>query len=143
MLLNLKLDVLGKLLHRDESKLGVVDAMNSISSVKSKVMNLEMDSEKFIQVVSNEFKNIYGSNEEQDKEAVEFNDMLGLLDFMGNVPVTVYTIDENTELPSEIKQTSEELQQWSWKFGHTPKFTHLLTNENTILHYYLKWNKVY
>lgn len=129
MLLNLKLDVLGKLLHRDESKLGVVDAMNSISSVKSKVMNLEMDSVKFIQVVSNEFKNIYGANEEQDKEAVEFNDMLGLLDFMGNVPVTVYTIDGNTELPSEIKQTSEELQQWSWKFGHTPKFTHLLTNE--------------
>ncbi|KAK6891189.1 hypothetical protein K6H09_004754, partial [Candida tropicalis] len=103
--------------------------MNSISSVKSKVMNLEMDSVKFIQVVSNEFKNIYGANEEQDKEAVEFNDMLGLSDFMGNVPVTVYTIDGNTELPSEIKQTSEELQQWSWKFGHTPKFTHLLTNE--------------
>lgn len=129
MLLELKLDVLGRLLHRDETKLGVVDAMSSISSVKWKVMNLEMDSEKFIKVVSDEFKRTYGVTDEQDKEAHEFNDMLGLLDFMGSVPVTSYTIDETTELPIEIEQTAEELKQWSWKFGHTPKFTHLLTNK--------------
>ncbi|RCK65117.1 putative lipoate-protein ligase A [Candida viswanathii] len=128
MLLNLKLDVLGKLLHRDEDKLGVVDAMSSIASVKSKVINLEMDSEKFIEVVSEEFKSVYGPADD-NKEAQEFNDMLGLLDFMGHVPVTVYTVDEATELPEEIHQTAEELKQWSWKFGHTPKFTHTFTNK--------------
>ena len=56
MLLNLKLDVLGKLLHRDERKLGIVDSKMSIPSVKSKVINLEMKSDKFIDVVSQNLK---------------------------------------------------------------------------------------
>ncbi|KAL6454163.1 AIM22 putative lipoate-protein ligase A [Candida maltosa Xu316] len=127
MLLNSKLDVLGRLLHRDESKLGVVDSKTSIPSVKSKVINLEMESDKFINVVCDEFKKIYGPAEE-DQDVHEFNEMFGLSDFAATSPVTMFTVDETTDLPEEILQTAEELKQWSWKFGSTPKFTHLLAN---------------
>lgn len=129
MLLNLKLDVLGKLLHRDERKLGIVDSKMSIPSVKSKVINLEMKSDKFIDVVSQKFKSLYNVVPEEDTEMDEFNEMFGLTDFAKSQEVTLFVIDEATAIPEEIHKTADELKQWSWRFGHTPKFTHSFKNQ--------------
>ncbi|CAX41210.1 lipoate biosynthesis protein, putative [Candida dubliniensis CD36] len=129
MLLKSKLDILGKLLHRDEKQLGVVDSKMSIPSVKSKVINLEMSSDQFIDVVSQKFKSLYSVASEEDKEMGEFNEMFGLTDFAKAQEVTLYVIDDATTIPEEIQKTADELKQWSWRFGHTPKFTHMFTNE--------------
>ncbi|KAG2732868.1 hypothetical protein G9P44_003858 [Scheffersomyces stipitis] len=137
MLLNSRLDVLGKLLHRDENKLGKVDASNVINSVKSKVSNLEMESDKFVEVVSSGFQNVYGTVEQRNVEQAESeeefdqNELFGLSDFVSansTKNVKKFTIDEMTELPSAIVEVAEELKTWAWRFGSTPKFTHELHN---------------
>lgn len=134
MLLSLKLDILRKLLHRDES-LGVVDARNSISSVSSKVVNLEMESEKFISVVSQEFENVYGEaierTAEVDEDDPEFDqdELFGFNDFIPNSTVAkTIEISKSMQLPEEVLQTAKELQEWLWTYGATPKFTHEITN---------------
>lgn len=143
MLLNLKLDVLGKLLSRDESKLGVVDSMSSINSVKSKVINIELPSEKFIELVSDGFSNNYGSiekskddpkeklqSEVDEVDEYDHNDLFNLTDFVEAYSnyARVVTIEESTELHPKIYELADELKQWEWKFGATPKFTHEMYN---------------
>lgn len=132
MLLNLRLDILGKLLSR-EKKLGKVDAMNSIASVKSKVTNVETTEEQFIEKISDEFSNSFGTQSirtEEEQDAFEQNELLGLNDFMGDQKaVQTVTIDEEMALPQSVIELSEELKSWKWKFGTTPKFTHQFFNE--------------
>lgn len=70
MLLNLKLDVLRQLLHRDSSKLGVVSTVAAVSSVKSPVTNLEISSDEFIEAVTDQFENSYGVRTRSDQEKV-------------------------------------------------------------------------
>jgi lipoate-protein ligase A len=139
MLLTLNLKILGKLLSRDVEKLGVVDAMNSIDSVKSKVVNIEMEQEDFVNCVTESFEKEYGepssggiTNELEHTEEFDQNELFGLTDFVdanSTEPVTIFTIDETTELPEGVTKVSNELQEWSWRFGATPKFTHELTNK--------------
>ena len=105
MLLNLRLDILGQLLSRDESKLGKVDAMSSIPSVKSKVKNVEIPSDVFRQVVTNAFKSYSGEEPE------------------------VFEITKGTELPSEVSELATHLTTREWVYGNTPKFTHELRSE--------------
>lgn len=137
MLLRLNLKILGKLLSRDVGKLGVVDAMNSIDSVKSKVVNIEMEQDDFINCVTESFEKEYGEpgngivSEPEQTDEFDQNELFGLTDFVeanSSEPVTVFTIDESTELPEGVTKVSNELQEWSWRFGATPKFTHELTN---------------
>ncbi|KAI5956964.1 hypothetical protein KGF54_000583 [Candida jiufengensis] len=153
MLLNSNLKNLSKILHRDERKLGVVEAKNSIASVKSKVTNLEIDSDKFIKIVSNEFKQEYGINEqtvkeeesEEVKEFDEFNEMMGLTDFINSIKTAnVFEINSSTQLPQEVIDTSEELKNWNWKFGHTPIFNHYLLNDKLglKLKFYVEKGKI-
>lgn len=146
MLLNLRLDILKQLLHRDDAKLGVVDAMSSINSVKSKVINLELSNEKFVELVTEGFQKEYGviedtneidRSEDIDKnEEYDQNELFGLTDFVeanSNIPrnrsTKVIYIDDSTKLPSAILETEDELKKWEWKFGGTPKFSHELTND--------------
>lgn len=133
MLLNSRLDILGKLLSRDESKLGKVDAKNSIESVRSKVVNLEIAEKDFTDSVTKAFEQEFAVNEElseEEKEQDDQNELFGLTDFVeANKSVQVLVIDETTELPEEIMNTSNELQQWQWRFGSTPVFCHTLTNK--------------
>ena len=108
MLLNLKLDVLSKLLTRDERKLGIVDSMASINSVKSKVINLELDHQKFIDLVSDGFSKNYGMVEKEDSsqkekdpscpEEYDHNELFNLTDFVEAYSdyARVITIDEKT-----------------------------------------------
>lgn len=132
MLLNLRLDILGKLLSR-EKKLGTVDAMNSIASVKSKVTNVQVSEEQFIEKVNDEFSDHFGVKRvrsEEEELAYEQNELLGLNDFMGDQKVVrIITIDENMLLPPSVHKLSEELKSWKWKFATTPKFTHEFFNE--------------
>ena len=58
---------------------------------------------------------------EEDTEMDEFNEMFGLTDFAKSQEVTLFVIDEATTIPEEIHKTADELKQWSWRFGHTPK----------------------
>ena len=132
MLLNLRLDILGKLLSR-EKKLGTVDAMNSIASVKSKVTNVQVSEEQFIEKVNDEFSDHFGVKRvrsEEEELAYEQNELLGLNDFMGDQNVVrIITIDENMLLPPSVHKLSDELKSWKWKFATTPKFTHQFFNE--------------
>lgn len=102
MLLNLKLDILSQLLSRDESKLGKVDAMTSIQSVKSKVRNVEISSETFHQVVTEQFRKISGAAAD----------------------IEVLEVTKDHEMPTEVSEVAAKLRTTEWKFGHTPKFTH-------------------
>lgn len=141
MLLNLRLDILGKLLLRDEAKVGVVDAMASVSSVKSKVTNLELGNEEFVRIVSEEFKRVYGTgvgleddtsdNTTDNASRDEFDtiELFGLSDFVAAPQTRTLVIDEDAQLPDVVLQTERELREWEWRFGATPKFTHQFTNE--------------
>ncbi|KAG7666232.1 uncharacterized protein J8A68_000227 [[Candida] subhashii] len=139
MLLNSNLEVLKKLLHRDESKLGIVDAMNSISSVKSKVINLGLESEKFISAVSDEFQNEYGLEVErkqpepveQEEDEYDQDELFGFNQFVGESEraCKVITVSDESLIPQEVHETARELREWNWRFGNTPKFTHTLMND--------------
>lgn len=137
MLLNLRLDILKQLLHRDEAKLGIVDAMASVGSVKSKVTNFEMENDKFIELVTNEFQSIYGKpidyGEQSDPDEYDQNELFGLTDFVEanalNKTTKVIIIDDDTTLPEYVYETESQLKEWDWKFGGTPRFSHKLMNE--------------
>ncbi|CAK7902950.1 putative lipoate-protein ligase A [[Candida] anglica] len=143
MLLNSRLDILGKLLHRDVSKLGSVDAMASISSVRSPVTNIEISSEEFIDSVSQAFGKKYAESvqltEMETKEENDHNEMFNLSDFVlagtdETVETTIHTktviIDDTTEIPQEVVEEAQKLKEWSWCFGSTPKFSHELSHES-------------
>ncbi|CAH2354527.1 putative lipoate-protein ligase A [[Candida] railenensis] len=154
MLLNSRLDILGQLLHRDEEKLGVVDAMNSISSVKSKVANIGLSNETFIEIVTKGFGNMVTRDEEllenpkgpaeskkevseeEPSEIDSFNEMFNLSDFaqssstpVSTLSIPTFVIDSNVTLPQSIIDEAESLKKWGWIYGNTPKFAHTLTNE--------------
>ncbi|KAK6463895.1 hypothetical protein DFJ63DRAFT_333496 [Scheffersomyces coipomensis] len=137
MLLNSRLDVLGKLLHRDETKLGVVDSSNSIDSVKSKVTNLEITEEQFINAVADRFRDEFGNaipaeDEPITKDEYDQDELFGLKDFVEanavNKTAKIITIDDNMSLPQTVLDDAKELKQWSWRFGSTPKFSHEIIN---------------
>lgn len=131
MLLNLRLDVLRQLLHRDEKKLGYVTSEMSIASVKSPVTNLELDQESFVEAVINGFQKKYGvaveTPGEDATEEFDQTEMLGLSDFVSGFSertCKVFYIEERDELPAEIETVKSELMEWEWKFGNTMKFQH-------------------
>lgn len=129
MLLNLKLDVLRQLLHREEL-LGSIASLASVESVKLPVTNLHLDKEEFVEAVSSGFRDAYGIVEEaKEKEPEEMNEneFLGLQDFVNAFSerqCETFVVDEDTELPEEIEAMRNELTLWEWKFGSTAKFTH-------------------
>lgn len=135
MLLNLNLEVLRQLLHRDEAKVGQVQSP-AIASVRSPVTNLNIENEAFIESVVDEFKETYGivSNkqvQEQNEDEFDQTELLGLDGFVqaySGRNCLVFSIDENTDLPEDIKKVRDELTQWEWKFGSTTKFTHTFTH---------------
>ncbi len=75
--------------------------------VSSPVTNLGIENEKFIELVQNGFKKIYGS----DVEVIEIND------------------DDEGFKNNEIAKIGEELHDWKWRFGGTPPFEMKLHNE--------------
>ncbi|CAH6718997.1 putative lipoate-protein ligase A [[Candida] jaroonii] len=129
MLLNSRLDILGKLLSNSPEKNGIVSDTISIDSVRSKVANIEIQSDEFKALVSEAFKQQYGVKAQLNKEEKLQNSLLGLEDFMEAKEVEIFTIEKNTEINEEILTTAEELKNWNWKFGNTPKFTHQFTND--------------
>lgn len=131
MLLNLRLDVLRQLLHRDEEKLGYVTSEMSIASVKSPVTNLEIDQDAFVEAVTDGFKKKYGTTvEKPDTDEVdEFDqtEMLGLGDFVAGFSqreCKVVYIEDTDVLPPEVETVKNELMEWEWKFGNSMKFQH-------------------
>lgn len=129
MLLDLRLDVLKQLLHREEL-LGRVESLASVQSVKLPVTNLHLDSEAFIEAVSAGFREAFGTVEEapeKDPEDMNDNELFGLQDFVNAFSERLcetFVVDENTELPEEVTKLRDELTLWEWKFGSTAKFTH-------------------
>ncbi|CCG24445.1 Aim22 protein [Candida orthopsilosis Co 90-125] len=137
MLLNSDLNRLKQVLHRDVTVLGIIDTTKTIDSVKAKVTNLQIPKEGFVDLVSNGFKFEYGISNastteiesENDDPNKEFNEMMGLTDFVQAVKLTnCFEINESVELPQEVYTIAEELKSWEWKFGRTPLFTHTLSN---------------
>lgn len=131
MLLNLKLDVLRQLLHRDENALGHVHLPSAVASVSSPVANLHIDLAEFIDAVLREFQNVYGTSivpetkdESTDFDQTELLGLQGFVDAYSSRECKVFTIDESTLLPEEIQAIRAELMQWEWKYGATPRFQH-------------------
>lgn len=144
MLLNLNLEVLRQLLRRDVAKVGVVKSQAAIASVRSPVTNLNIPNEEFIEAVTNEFKESYGTVREREEtdlsqdlnrevDGFDQTSMLGLdafVDAYSGRNCTVITIDDTTELPEEVEEVKTHLMKWEWKFGSTTKFTHTFTNSD-------------
>ncbi|KAI3403946.2 PMC1 [Candida oxycetoniae] len=137
MLLNSDLTRLKRLLQRDAKTLGVVESKSSVDSVKSKVANLGISNNDFIEIVNHGFKQVYGGKQQesmvvQDSENKEFNEMMGLTDFVVgqcNDFSLIEINEENLELPQQVYSIADKLKSWSWKYGHTPPFTHTLNHE--------------
>ncbi|CAI5760511.1 unnamed protein product [Candida verbasci] len=109
-LLNSKLNVLRNLLSRDD-EMGVVHS-KSIDSVKSKVQNMELQTEEFIESVCNGFIDEFETDDDR---------------------VRVVEIDNDMILPNEVYTTVEKLKSWDWIFGHTTKFSHTFTKDDLEL----------
>ena len=136
MLLNLRLDILRQLLHRDEEKIGYMTSEKSVSSVKSPVTNLEIEQESFIESVISQFQEQYGVSNKVDKpEDEEFDqtELLGLDDFVlgfSKKDCRVVYVEEGDELPEEIAKVRDELMDWDWKYGNTMPFTHTFNHKD-------------
>lgn len=125
MLLHLRLDVLRQLLHRDE-KLGVVESSAAVASVKSPVDNINVPSQDFIDAVTRAFKSEFAPKAPDS----EFTELLGLQSFVdAYAECRVVTVDDSTALPAEVQTVQKELEDWGWRFGATPKFTHKLSRD--------------
>ncbi|KAG5360845.1 putative lipoate-protein ligase A [Yarrowia sp. B02] len=111
MLLNSRLDILKALLHRGEN-LGVIEG-NGTASVKSPVTNIGMDKNLFIETVIKGFSGLYG---------VDFED--------GSEPFVQLNIIQQSDLPQEVYDTAEEMKTFQWAYGQTPKFTHVIKNDD-------------
>lgn len=134
MLLNLRLDILRQLLHRDESRLGTVNSSAAVNSVRSPVTNLGLANDEFVSAVCKEFEQEHGKVQESEPVEEEFDqtELLGLDGFVQAFsPRTceVATITSDTQLPQEILKVKLELESWEWKFAATPKFTHVLRSD--------------
>lgn len=121
MLLNSNLDVLKKLLNKKERENVMEFECNAVDSVSSPVTNLGLDNGKFIELVQDGFKKIYGS----DVEVVEIND------------------DDEGFKNNEIAKIGEELHDWKWRFGGTPPFEMKLHNEEFNIDVCFKVEKGY
>lgn len=130
MLLNLKLDVLRQLLSTSAETNGIVSASASVNSVKSKVANIEMENDRFVEIVSEAFAECYGDEVGLDEDQKRQNELFGISDFVESNLKTLkpFAITENTVLEDEIHNTANELRSWDWKFGATPKFKHEFLN---------------
>lgn len=111
MLLNSKLDVLKALLHRGEN-LGVIEG-NGTASVKSPVTNIGMEKNLFIETVIKGFSGMYG---------VDFEDESG--------PFVQLNVIQQSDLPEKVYNTAEEMKTYHWAYGQTPKFTHVIKNDD-------------
>ncbi|ANB15670.1 putative lipoate--protein ligase [Sugiyamaella lignohabitans] len=116
MLLHSRLDILGALLHRDISRLGVIEG-RGVASVKSPVTNIGCHEEVFMSAVVKAFQVSYYS---------DANDEHG---WSSTEPVAV--IDEKTALPQSIIDDAEIMKTWEWQFGQTPEFTHRISHPET------------
>lgn len=131
MLLNLKLDILGQLLSTSPEKNGQVTSSASVASVKAKVLNIQMETDEFINCVSERFKSVYGEESILTEEEKEYNEMMGIEDFIDTSKTApTFIIDENTPLNETIYTEAEHLRLWEWRFGSTPKFTHEFVNND-------------
>lgn len=142
MLLNLRLDVLRQLLHRDEKKLGYVASEMSIPSVRSPVTNLGIDQDSFVRAVTDGFKQKYGLvvDKPETDEVDEFDqtEMLGLGDFVSGFSektCEVIYIEDTDVLPAEIEAVKNELMEWEWKYGNSTKFQHKFVHGDFLVEF--------
>ncbi|CDR41245.1 CYFA0S06e04786g1_1 [Cyberlindnera fabianii] len=97
MLLDSKLDILRSLLNTKDRDQNVEFRCGSVDSVPSPVTNVGLDNESFMEVVADGFFELYGED------------------------VQVVSVEE-TDLPQQVLDTADELEQWDWRYGNTPKF---------------------
>lgn len=121
MLLNLRLDILGALLSRDEKKLGVVQS-NAIDSVKSQVANLGLDRQTIIDIITSAFRSIF-ANSCTSNQSTTTNSSQASPEIDRKYSDKTLVVDESTTLPSLVYETSDNLKEWAWTYGSTPKLS--------------------
>lgn len=110
LLLSLRLDVMRKLLKRDAEQ-GVVVSPAAVDSVPAHVTNIMLETGQVTSEIGRNFKEEYAEGEN----------------------VTNITVDESTSLPPQVVETARELREWSWTFGHTPRFVHKFTHPEDFI----------
>ena len=98
MLLSSKLDILKKLLDTTKRDRDVTIRCNGVDSVPAPVTNVGIDNDVFVEQVVTGFKQLF------------------------NQEVDVITVGDESPLQPDILTISEELQEWDWKYGNSPKF---------------------
>ena len=126
MLLNLRLDILSALLSRDEKKLGIVHS-NAIYSVKSQVTNLGLDRQTIIDIITSAFRGTFANSFPSSHSAATKTHPVPEMDKCDSAKALM--IDESTSLPDSVYETSDNLKEWAWTYGSTPKFSHEIENE--------------
>ena len=126
MLLNLRLDILSALLSRDEKKLGIVHS-NAIDSVKSQVTNLGLDRQTIIDIITSAFRGTFANSFPSSHSAATKTHPVPEMDKCDSAKALM--IDESTSLPDSVYETSDNLKEWAWTYGSTPKFSHEIENE--------------
>lgn len=112
MLLNSRLDVLHTLLHRNVSRLGIIEG-RGVDSVKSPVANIGCNESVFMNAVVDGFCDLY----EHERDIVYV---------------------EEDDLNEEILAGAKQLQSWDWVYGQTPDFTHTIELLDTTVKFEVK-----
>lgn len=104
MLLNSDLSDLRKLLSREGRK-DQFRKMRGTESIPSPVANANVSEKEFYEACINGFQELYGHHE----------------------------IREISDVPPEIEQDAQTLSSWSWTFGETPRFEHIIDNYDFLV----------
>lgn len=132
MLLNSDLKTLSKLLKIDSDRLSSITD-RATDSIPSPVINTNMDENSFLEICIQSFVNKFGVPTNLSNK---INNMkVDNLDLVreNNIECQILKIDNLTDLPLEIRETYEQLKDWNWIFGKSPKFQMEFTLDNGLL----------
>lgn len=137
MLLNSNLKNLSKLLKLDPNrKQSIID--RATDSIPSPVVNTNIDPYKFIDLCNQSFVNKFGLPTNLTKKIDKLNyDNLKLIK-IGNVESQILKIDDLVDFPDEIMETYNQLKDWNWIFGKTPRFQSEMNLDNNSI--YIKFD---
>lgn len=129
MLLHSDLSTLGKLLKLDKKRLDSIKD-KATNSIPSPIKNCNIDEDLFINICVDSFTKKFGvpTNLENFVKKSKFNN-LDLIKH-DSFECQIFKIDDLTELPTEVTETYNQLKDWDWIFGKTPRFQMEFTIDN-------------
>lgn len=123
MLLNSDLNTLGKLLKIDNERLSSITD-HATNSIPSPITNTNINHDLFIDLCINSFVDKFGvpTNLNSKILKLNYNNLELLKNNNNNLESQVFKIDDLTQLPNEVIDTYNQLKDWNWIFGKSPRF---------------------